>query len=232
MKPLILLCGEYIIKNKINGKYLTKESEKLIKDLTGFEDNDYLENVIRRGVMYYPFKLLYKYYKRYTHQDESLVNHAIQFNNIEFIKFYYEDLNKSNNLIPDCAYHGRINLIKYLIKRGYDPKYNNSLAIEWACENGHFRTVKYLVELGLKPHNNCIEFAAEGGYINVVIYLYKIGISITNETMLYAIENNHHDIVKFLVSKDFNIFMSLENYYLDSQKMVSDYFLDNFELFL
>ena len=73
-----------------------------------------------------------------------------------------------------ASQNGHIKLVKYLVEKGADFRYDNNYAIRWASENGHLEVVKYLVEKGADfktDDNYSVRAAFQNGYDEIVTYL-------------------------------------------------------------
>ena len=77
-----------------------------------------------------------------------------------------------------CLYCNVLEVVKYLLDVGCDPKADYHQAIRYASQNGQLEVVKYLVSLGCDPKakDNCaIRWASQRGRLEVVKYLVELG---------------------------------------------------------
>jgi len=47
--------------------------------------------------------------------------------------------------------NGHLEVVKYLISVGCNPKIDDNMAIRRACLNGHLEVIKYLISVGCDP---------------------------------------------------------------------------------
>ena len=82
------------------------------------------------------------------HLDVSNLNSSTQ--------SYNSGLSANTNVVDACndmafrwaAFHGHLNVVKYLLRNGADIRAGNDSALRMAIINGHLKIVKYLVEHG------------------------------------------------------------------------------------
>lgn len=104
-----------------------------------------------------------------------------------------------------AALNGHLDIVKYAVSIGGNPRDNDDWAVRWAAYNGHIETVKYLVCLGADVSvydNYSVCLAAANGHLKVVEYLAEIGADIharDDVAVRWADSNIQYEIVKFLV---------------------------------
>jgi ankyrin repeat protein len=57
-----------------------------------------------------------------------------------------------NNALAECAEHGKLDWVKFLIAAGANVHAFKDYALLWACENGHLEIVKELIKAGANVH--------------------------------------------------------------------------------
>lgn len=96
--------------------------------------------------------------------------------------------------------------------RKIDIRAKDDYAFRFACKNGHFDIVKYLIQLSERKNskrtiniqvNNGIplQHACENGHLDIVKYLLVKGSIINNSILPLSCRNGHLDIVKYLVEE-------------------------------
>ena len=116
--------------------------------------------------------------------------------------------------LQQSAYHGHLQMVKYLIGKQSDIHTDNEYeyALIWSARNGHLEVVKYLIEKGADIHANNDEtlvYSAANGHLEVVKYLVEKGADIyanNDETLVYSAANGHLEVVKYLVEKEADIY--------------------------
>lgn len=56
----------------------------------------------------------------------------------------YTTSNEDYNVIDYASKHRKLEIIKHLIKEGFDIHAKNDFLLKWATENGHLDIVEYL----------------------------------------------------------------------------------------
>jgi len=129
--------------------------------------------------------------------------------NLERVKYFVEqercDLNNTC-AIRWASRRGHLELVKYLVSVGCDPKAGDEYAIRWASRMGHLETVKYLVSIGCNPaylNNWAIITTSAHGSSEVVKYLVSIGCDYKvhkNKPIRLAIGNGNLNVVRYLAT--------------------------------
>ena len=88
---------------------------------------------------------------------------------------------------------------EYGINKLFNPLLHT---IEWACSNGEFDIVKYLVYKGYTPTPFSIDNASANGHLCIVKYLYNMGILPNDATYYLAKHNGYNEVVEFLELND------------------------------
>ena len=73
---------------------------------------------------------------------------------------------------------GHLEVVKYLVSVGCDPKAEDNASIKSASLKGRLETVKYLLSVGCDPkaeHNCAIRWASRYGSLKVIKYLLEQG---------------------------------------------------------
>lgn len=176
MKPLQFLCAEYINNNNISTCNLNYQCKLFINDFKDCKRPSYLLQIIERGY-YYPFEIYYKYYQKIF--IIHILNKAIQFQNLEVIKFI-TDNNKNNfditynihSLVLYACEVGNLDIVKCLVTCNKDcnPMIGQSQSfLEAATENNHLHIIKYFYELFENKNNFLIKklYSVHSDYIEI-----------------------------------------------------------------
>ena len=165
------------------------------------------------------------------HINDALpkINKAIGHSNIDTINILSQYNLLDDNSLYWASYYGNLNIVKFLIAKGFTRHLNSALAI--ASENVQPEVVNYLVQLGatvnartfisvLKDGNRDIlhsiidsvvtddkdisylVYASRAGKITIVELLLKCGVkanSRNNEALIAASRRGHLDIIKLLL---------------------------------
>jgi hypothetical protein len=85
-------------------------------------------------------------------RKKEAVAKIIENNNFDELKNVIENQNFPPKVaITSAGFYGRLDMIKYLIEKGADPKANDDEAICWAIANGYMEVVKFLLTQGCDP---------------------------------------------------------------------------------
>jgi ankyrin repeat protein len=123
--------------------------------------------------------------------------------------------------VLNAAKNGHLQLVKEFIDDGANVRKFDDYALHWACGNGHFEMVKYLIEeVGANIESNrhfTVEQAAQYGHLEILKYLcekknanFKCN---NNYPLRVAAWNGHLEVVKYLHEKGADI-RSRNNYAL------------------
>ncbi len=151
---------------------------------------------------------------------ESLMNKC----SIELISKVFENnkelyFAKDNHAIRYASEYGHIEVVKFLLEHGCDPKANVNWAIIRASRYGHIEVVKILLEHGCDPKaiDNCaIILASQNGHIEIVKILLDHGCSADA-----AILNAESDKMKELI-KNYKCESKLSRHILKLEKELSE----------
>jgi hypothetical protein len=125
------------------------------------------------------------------------IDYAAEQGNLAAVKGFHS-LGKTctTNAMNQAARRGFQEIVEYI-----DNNMNvgcTERAIDWAAENGHARTVDYLLKKGKPCTEYAINAAAANGHTAIVELLHLAGKKCTSEAMDQAAKGNHFDTVKFL----------------------------------
>lgn len=120
-----------------------------------------------------------------------------------------------DELVPETSKVGELNILKYAIRRCEIDEFPFELyknrCLGFACENGHYEIVKYLVtEKGANIHNMydyALVISSANGFLDIVKFLVNSGATVQtmdNMAVRYASVHGHFEIVKYLVTKGAN----------------------------
>jgi ankyrin repeat protein len=114
------------------------------------------------------------------------------------------------NALAECAEHGKLEWVKFLIAAGANVHYVDDYALRLASQNGHLKIVKELLKAGAGVDawdNYSIEKASQNGHIDVVKELLKHNAKMTKEIYMHlkntVVGPNHLRILN-LLNKHFN----------------------------
>lgn len=111
-----------------------------------------------------------------------------------------------------CA-GGHLHIVKYLIHKGADAKWNDNLATEMACQMGRTHVVKYLV----KKYGATIlseykfRMACTGGHLDLVRYLYRRHGMDLSWGLSLAAWHGHVQLVDYMLSHGVDIHQNNDN---------------------
>jgi hypothetical protein len=104
---------------------------------------------------------------------------------------------------------GRLEIVQYLVEHGVDISMDNYYILRWTAGYGYFKTVKYLLEIGVSENKEAANakedafvWSAENGHYDVVRLFIEHNIDIcakSNQALKLSAENGHYDIVVLLV---------------------------------
>ena len=172
-----------------------KADRIILKNIRPLWDVETLEDLIREGVDFEPFK-------------EYMLIETIRCGHLDIAKYLVEqgtNIHAWNDwalrTASDC---GHFDIVKYLVEQGADIHAMDDQALSWASYNGYFEIVKYLVEQGANIHANndeALQKASIEGHFDIVKYLVEQGANIyardswairhagTSEVQIFLIQN-------------------------------------------
>lgn len=105
-----------------------------------------------------------------------------------------------------AAENGHLDVVKYLISVGVNPRVEDGRALGDAAYHGHLDVVKYLYSQGVTEfsRDEALGEAAGGGHLNIVQYLLEQGVDVNaleGQALINAAWAGNLPIVKFLVAK-------------------------------
>jgi hypothetical protein len=117
------------------------------------------------------------------------------------------------------AYHGHIEVVKFLVQNGADIHADNDYALRWSASNGYIDVVKFLVQNGADIHASddwALQWSAEHGHIDVVKFLVENGADIhacDDYPLRWSTEYCHIEIIDYLKSsiKQQNLIIKIKN---------------------
>lgn len=194
-------------------KYLLKKGINNTFDINGDHVYNNLSTAVKTGNLKI-IKLLLDY-----NPDINIYNTEVLFycNSLKIFKFLIKkgaNINSRNgSILQNCCEYNKLKIAKYLLKKKL--YYPTDLSFNLACEKGHFKIVKLLVENGYdinSDYNSGFLIACEKGNYKIVKYLIEKGINVNkipknyNFFPLYrAAKYNKLSIVKLLVDNGADI---------------------------
>jgi hypothetical protein len=121
------------------------------------------------------FEKQYELFKKY--KDFDLLYNASKRGELSLIKFAVShgvsltDEYGIDKPLGAAANKGHLDIVKYLLEKGYNIHEGDDYALKIASETGHLEIVKYLVEHDARISNKAIKWAQEAGHQKVVKYL-------------------------------------------------------------
>ncbi|AQN68705.1 ankyrin repeat protein [Saudi moumouvirus] len=116
-----------------------------------------------------------------------------------------------DRLFKMCCKLGYIDLVKYMVNRGFNIKSEKNRYVGKAAKFNHLSVVKYLVRKGCQIKNDyhyAVRAASKNGHLKILKYLVRHGGNIKafdNHAIKLACENNHLKVVKYLIKKGADI---------------------------
>jgi len=123
--------------------------------------------------------------KYHEHNMSEIFQSACENGNIQFIKYlvnhaeiynymHYILYGKSYDIFETACLYGHIDIIKLIFELNKKYRYNINIhehkdrAFSIACQNGHFKTVKFLINYGI---DNCSRFEIYNSFSSYFLYL-------------------------------------------------------------
>jgi ankyrin repeat protein len=115
-----------------------------------------------------------------------------------------------NNALAECAEHGKLDWVKFLIAAGANVHAFKDYALRYASSQGQLEIVKELLNAGADVHadKDCaLRWACENGHLEIVKELIKAGANVhakyegsfaPTTALETAKRKDHQDIVDFL----------------------------------
>lgn len=105
-----------------------------------------------------------------------------------------------------AAENGHLDVVKYLISAGVNPRVEDGRALGVAAYYGHLDVVKYLYSQGVTKfsRDEALGEAAGGGHLDIIQYLLQQGVDVNaleGQALINAAWAGNLPIVKFLVAK-------------------------------
>lgn len=115
-------------------------------------------------------------------KPKEMLMKSIEFGHLEGVKHAFKNMAILKNRYINDAFSfacrkGRLDMVKFMVSKGVDPRAEMDQAFRFASMEGHLNVVKFLVDQGANIH------------------VYK------DEAFNAASKNNHLDVVKFLVDQ-------------------------------
>jgi hypothetical protein len=197
---------------------LEKIYEEQLYDIIGIMKNLLVQSVLQNEMALVEFCLKYKKYYNYDLLMKTLFA-AIDKNNYEIFAYLLKKIKLKNNLglqrykylLRRVLKSEHLDAIKLLIEKLIKTfSYNEVLNfLSLTLTNGDFKTIKYLLDLGVnRDIDEALLRASESGNTDVVKYLVEHGehgVKNYNLALLAAVESNKLEIVKYLVENGADI---------------------------
>jgi ankyrin repeat protein len=112
--------------------------------------------------------------------DERFFN-ACQYGIFKLVKHLHGRVKTGKNYdlaVRRASVYGHLEVVKYLVEKGADFRYNENDAVRCASMFGHLEVVKYLIEMGADFRacdNQAVRWASENGHLEVIKYLIEKG---------------------------------------------------------
>jgi ankyrin repeat protein len=150
-------------------------------------------------------------------RNNNILTTCAQYGRIEIVKHMVESGHIRQEIplasptvldyaIVNAAANGHLNVVKYLVAHGWNPKVNDNEPFRQSATHGKLEVVKYLASLGAYPDcdiNHALRWSAANGHLGVVKYLIenlKYDPRCSNdEPLRNAAENGHWNIVHYLI---------------------------------
>lgn len=202
--------GDFVKQYNILKKIYEKEI-----DINGTMKNLLVQSALQNEMALFEFCLKYKKYYNYDLLMQTLFA-SVKANNYEIFAYLLKKikLNKNvglqryENLLRQVLKSGHLDAIKLLIEKLIKAFSYNEVVnfLSLASTNGDFRTIKYLLDLGVNRNiDEALFHASKSGNYDVVKYLVDNGAKNYNLALLVAVESNKLEIVKYLVENGADI---------------------------
>lgn len=148
--------------------------------------------------------------KKY-HLSDIRTYHLLQSLGVDLQNFKYE-------IFTWAAVKGHIQLVNMAFSMGINDMIRIDRAIMLAATNGHLEVVKFLIAAGADPKNHqSLINASQNGHLDVVKFLVEQGANVTardDAAVRYAAFDGHLEIIKFLIANGAD-FQAADNYAID-----------------
>ena len=142
---------------------------------------------------------------------------ACQFGYLDIAKMFIEEKKTSityhqNYLIRLACEKGNMELVKYFISKGVDPKMYNNSCIKRAIINKHYHLIEYLLSIGCNP-TRWIKQVITTEDLGIISLLEHNGYSVIPEeyAMIHAVESLNYRFIEYLIEKGADI--SIRSHY-------------------
>lgn len=153
--------------------------------------------------------------------------------NIEFIIKYgtennvHYSIHDWNRALHITCVHGNFEIVKFIVPNKTLPtQYQMLSCYSNACIRGHLEIVNFFIDRGVNDWVTGLRGACQGGSLDVLKLMVRNGaITNNNEIGFYchnACVHGHPEVAKFLVSLDFDAFISPLNQWLDYTSFCDD----------
>lgn len=115
---------------------------------------------------------------------------------------------EGNDAMLRFAQDGNLEMIKFLMEKGFDPRTNNDSALQHGAEQGHLQVVKFLLEQGADIEvcngGGVIEMVIQNGHVEMLKFLLENGVKLPSKTVFSMWDlatYNGLEMIKFLLEK-------------------------------
>lgn len=114
---------------------------------------------------------------------------------------------KGNDAIVRFAEHGNLEMVKFLMEKGFNPRMDNDSALQNAAKQGHLQVVKFLLEQGADIEvcdDDVIQTVIDNGHVEMLKFLLENGIKMpfgAGFSIAALARSNHLEMIKFLLEK-------------------------------
>ncbi len=124
-----------------------------------------------------------------------------------------EFLHWSRSPLHCASAFGHIEIVKYLISKGFNPSinvFNGHTSLSCSCKFGKIEIVRYLIENGVDTRFSYL-ITCKYGHIDILKYLESVDVNLKKElrygknALHYACKGTQLEIVKFLVEKGIDV---------------------------
>ena len=145
-----------------------------------------------------------------------------------------------NNDLIDAAKAGSLDRVKKAIENGANIHYINDLAVRWSAVNNNLDIFVYLAENGANVNannNEALDYICEMGYSKLLKYLAQKGIIRIEEGCILKLRkggNLSDDLIEYLLNSDVSYIKILKNNLTEEQKEKYKHLLaleNDFDLF-
>lgn len=157
----------------------------------------------------------------------SLTAGAASAGNVDILEVFDVNISYANKLYEKAAENGHINILEWLVKKGYDWWTNTSRV---AAKNGHFNVLKWIKQMGHKFSVFTLSEAIERNNLKIVKWLSKNICKISSYNTFSLGSNNCIDMLQFCINNGYSnssFFFLCKNAAYNGHLKLLEYIINN-----